>query len=85
MIKHRRRFKRTQTFKDRLREFAKVAREMAIHRPVGPERDDLIERAGRGVDQLARLAATYEILDRVSRAFNLRKRHRSTEISPIAL
>lgn len=44
-MQRRRRFKQTQSFKDRLASFAKTALEKAHHLPSGPERDELLKKA----------------------------------------
>jgi len=45
MIKRRRRFKQTVSFKDRLTAFARSIREEASALPPGRQRDDLLKRA----------------------------------------
>lgn len=47
MIKHRRRFKQTVPFKDRLRAFAEDLREEALRLPAGPEKEAILKRARR--------------------------------------
>jgi hypothetical protein len=47
MIKRRRRFKQTVSFKDRLAAFANEIRQQAATLPAGPEKDDLRIRASR--------------------------------------
>lgn len=46
-MKKRRRFKQTSTLKERLMAFAEDVREQASSLPPGPEREDLLKRAGR--------------------------------------
>jgi hypothetical protein len=47
MVKRRRRFKQTVSFKDRLSSFAMELREEASRLPSGPRKDDLLKRARR--------------------------------------
>jgi hypothetical protein len=43
----RRRFKQLLPLQDRLASFAKTARELAAHLPLGPEKDELLRKAER--------------------------------------
>ena len=45
MIKRRRRFKQTKSFRDRLQTFAQEARDQASHLPPGIEREALLKKA----------------------------------------
>ena len=47
MFIKRRRFKQTQSLKDRLASFARDVRDKADHMPCGRERDELLKRASR--------------------------------------
>jgi hypothetical protein len=47
MIKHRRRFKQTVSFHDRLSAFSKNLQEQAARLPAGRERDEILKRARR--------------------------------------
>ena len=49
MIKRRRRFKQTVSFRERLKSFAEDLRAEAAARQPGPERDELLKRV-RGAD-----------------------------------
>jgi hypothetical protein len=59
MVKHRRRYKQTVPFKDRLTAFAQELREVASSMPAGQNREELLTRARRAdtaahIDEWAR-------------------------------